>query len=308
MDKTTTGPRDVFMHLAATVALIAVVISLGTLLFTYIDRAFPDLALGVARSDIRWPLSVAVIVFPVFLWLNRTIERELVARPAKRDLKTRKWLLYTTLFAAGIVIVVDLISLLFRFLGGDLTIRFILKVAAVLSIALATVVYYSWNLRATLPAIRHRTMRFFVWAVIAAVSAAIIAGFFVAGSPRLERQRRLDEQRIFHLQSVQSEIASFWQAKQRLPEALTDLQNDITGFRPPVDPETSIAYQYRVTGPTSFELCATFATVSESADSKTRPVALEPYSLEQNWAHASGQTCFSRTIDPDRLPPLPEQR
>jgi hypothetical protein len=59
----------------------------------------------------------------------------------------RKWLIYFTLFAAALIIIGDLVTLLNRFLEGELTVRFLLKVLAVFFVAGSVFYYYLWDLR-----------------------------------------------------------------------------------------------------------------------------------------------------------------
>ncbi|MEK7077033.1 MAG: DUF5671 domain-containing protein, partial [Patescibacteria group bacterium] len=207
-----TGPRDVFLHLAGVVGLYVVVIAFGSLVFQLINIKFPDPALGEFRQfgdGLRWPLAVLVVVFPVYLSLSYFLQSELVRFPEKKELKTRKWMLYFTLFASGTVIVADLISLIFSFLSGELTVRFVLKVLTVLLVAAAVFAYYLWNLKKAAPALRDPEMRFFVWGVIALVVAAAVTGFVFAGSPGRARLVRVDERRVNDLYALQSEITNF---------------------------------------------------------------------------------------------------
>lgn len=304
-----TNPKDFFLHLLGAIALYTSVVAFAALLFQYINIYFPDPLddhVGrFARQSLRWPLSVLIIVFPLYVWLMHYLQRDMAKHPEKRKMRTRKWLLYFTLFAAGIAIIVDVITLIFRFLGGELTTPFALKVVAVLFIAASVFVYYAWTLRKPMPALAHPGMRIFVIAVVAITSVAILAGFFVAGSPQKERMRRFDDRRVSDLQTIQFEIANYWQAKSALPQSLDQLRDDIRGFSPPVDPETGEPYEYRVAGHTSFELCAAFKTSNrEDAATANRPIPAAPFDFEENWLHDEGHTCFSRTIDPDRFPPL----
>ena len=307
-----TGPKDVFMNLLTIIGLYVVVVSFGALVFQLINIYFPDPLQGdtghYARQTLRWPLSVLVIVFPLYIWLVSYGEKDLLKNPLKRELKTRKWLLYFTLFATTIVIVVDLITLIFRFLEGELTVRFLLKVATVLLIAAAVFLYYAWNVRKEIPASRDTRMRFFIRSIIVIVGVSILAGFFVAGSPQSERKRRFDEQRVSDLQTIQYQIITYWQAKEKLPPTIEDLRDELLGFIPPIDPETGNSYEYRIVEDKSFELCAIFNTSlsNEYTRDIARPYMMipgQPASFEI-WQHDAGHTCFSRTLDPEFFPPL----
>lgn len=152
-------------------------------------------------------------------------------------------------------------------------------------------------------------MKFLPSIVIGAVVVAVVASFFVIGSPMTERVRRFDDRRVSDLQSIQWEVVNYWQMKARLPENLDALRNDIRGFVPPIDPETGAAYEYMgygSGGPVSFELCATFSMATDGitgTQGMTKPVPMGRES--ENWAHGVGRTCFKRTIDKDLYPPVP---
>jgi hypothetical protein len=151
-------------------------------------------------------------------------------------------------------------------------------------------------------------MKIFIYAIIAIVAAATIGGFFVVGTPQEERFRRFDEQRVGNLQSIQWEIINYWQSKGKLPEQLSDLNDDLRGFRVPQDPEKAVEYGYEVRGAESFALCADFSLPTDSA-SQNRAVPAPVYSKpigvsgEESWSHSAGRICFERTIDKEFFPP-----
>ena len=72
------------------------------------------------------------------------IQRE----PTKRASRVRRNLTYVTLFIASLVLIGDFISLVYNFLGGELTQRFVFKVLTVGLIAGSIFVYYLLDLRA----------------------------------------------------------------------------------------------------------------------------------------------------------------
>ncbi|MFA7718153.1 MAG: hypothetical protein WC875_05545, partial [Candidatus Absconditabacterales bacterium] len=170
-------------------------------------------------------------------------------------------------------------------------------------IAGSVYLYYGWNLRQTQLATQNSFMRLFVWTSIALTSVSIVAGFFFVGSPFAERQRQFDQRRVDDLSSVQWQIINYWQSKEQLPPNLAALRDEISGYIPPVDPESGVAYEYSTTGNLSFQLCATFLTQSEAGAQPTRPV--DPYGAKNDvWSHDIGHACFDRTIDPDLYPPM----
>ncbi len=300
MNKNNT-PKDVFTHLLSIIALYISSGGLIALLFQYINLFFPDALSpiyysGVADS-IRWAMASLFILFPVYLFVLRMLNNEYAASPEKRELKIRKWLVYFTLWAAALIIIGDLTTLVYNFLGGDLTTRFALKVFVILAVIGEIFAYYLLDLRQKLAA---QSKQLFLWGTVAVVAVSVIFGFFTAGSPLKARLYRFDEQRVNDLQNLQSEVINYWTQKQVLPPTLDALKNDITGFVAPLDPETNLSYAYTVNSKLSFDLCATFNLATFDAlnlPSQTKPAQYaDPYM--QNWNHEQGEKCFTRTIDP----------
>ena len=152
-------------------------------------------------------------------------------------------------------------------------------------------------------------MKYFVYTIILIVAAAVIAGFFIVGSPRGERLRRFDDLRVQNLQFLQSEVINYWQNKERLPDNLDALRDDIRGISIPVDPRTGEVYGYEIKGPLSFSLCANFSLpgrYNEVGDPKLmrQPMGVAPYGRPGSWEHDTGRVCFDRTIDKDIYKPI----
>src|SRR3990167_7540202 len=101
-------------------------------------------------------------------------------------------------------------------------------------------------------------MKVFSYIVITVVAVAVISSFFIIGGPQTERERQLDRTRVNDLSVIKNEIVNFWSNKDKLPQDLAELENDVNDFTVPRDPETSASYEYRVLDKYQFELCATF--------------------------------------------------
>lgn len=143
--------RDAFMHLLLFSTLYVAAFNLGRLLFQLIDLAFPDPAEQVSRAfvdeTIRWSVASLVVAFPVFLGVSRRVRRELAGDAARRASPVRRWFTWMTLFIASAVIIGTVIGLVYNALGGELTVRFLLKAATVGGIAGAALRYYLADLR-----------------------------------------------------------------------------------------------------------------------------------------------------------------
>ncbi|MDP1719055.1 MAG: DUF5671 domain-containing protein [bacterium] len=149
-----TSPKDVFLHLLSIVALYTSGIAFLVLIFQYVNVILPDLvaindyySMQSAYTAIRWSISSLIVVFPVYILSAWFLNKNYSASPAKKKLWIRKWLVYFTLFAAALIIIGDLVTLLNNLLNGELTLRFIIKVLAVFFVAGNVFFYYFWELR-----------------------------------------------------------------------------------------------------------------------------------------------------------------
>jgi len=312
-------PKDVFLHLLAIIALYASATAFLVMLFQYINVLIPDLLerdyyrLQSYYSSIRWSISSLIVIFPVYVWVGYYLNKIYSREPEKRNLRIRKWLLNFTVFAAALIIIGDLVTLIYNFLGGDITARFALKIAAVFFVAASVFFYYFWELKSWAK-ISEPVKKIFIYAIIAIVALTVAAGFFIVGSPQSERLRRFDDQRVSDLQIIQGQIIYYWQNKEKLPVKLNDLKDPISGFAPAKDPQTGADYVYNVKGELEFSLCANFNL--SSLESGKPSIELPTYELpiyppqyyprgDSNWEHAAGYACFERIIDPELYKPRP---
>lgn len=296
-------PRDFFLQVLAIVALYASVISGLVLIFNLIEIVVPD-PLGIWYSgvlgSIRSSSATLVVFFPVFLLSNIFMQREIAAFPKKAKYKIRKWLLHLTVFLAALVLIGDAVAIVQSFFAGEVTARFLLKVASVALVAGAVFGYIFYEVRmehTNSSAVR----RAFGWGSSAVVVLLIALSFWYAGSPMYQRRVRLDEERVWDLQSLQSQIVLYWNDKGELPDDLHVLADTIRGFMPPRDPVSGGMYGYRATGDLRFELCAVFVEETPELLRGTQKRVRMPYGEALDvWEHGAGEWCFERTIDPER--------
>jgi len=139
--------REAFLYLLMFSTLYFAAWNLGSLLFIFIDRAFPDGGNFYLGEMQRWSTAAVIIGFPVFLLLARYTSKQIELNPFKRLSPARRWLTYLTLFLASATLLGDITTLVYNLLGGDLTIRFILKILVVAFIAGSCFSYCLLDLR-----------------------------------------------------------------------------------------------------------------------------------------------------------------
>src|SRR3989344_1697362 len=300
--------KDFFLHIAVIALLYTGTVALLNILFNVINAAFPQITQYsyYATSSISLPVATLVVVFPLFLFLANLLRKGYAEDPSRKEYSVRKWLIYITIFIAGGVLAGDLVTLIYYFLDGqEMTTAFLLKILSVIVVAGCIFGYYLDDLKDRLTGTRRN-----IWRVVATVLVigSIVSGFSVLGTPSSQRMLRYDSQKVSDLQSIQWQLVNYWQQKGTLPTTLVELQDPISGFIIPVDPQTKASYEYKKTGTLSFDLCAEFNKQAQIVNGSVARIAYpEPMGkLNESWQHEAGRQCFERTIDPELYPVRPK--
>lgn len=301
--QTKTSAKDFFINLGAIVALYVGVVSLLDLLFTIINTIYPQINYGYGffgSESISWPVATLIIFFPIFLLLMWLLEREYRVNPEKQSSGIHRWLTYVTLFLSGLVIAIDLITVLYYFLDGqELTTGFLFKVLVLLVVASSIFTYYISDILGKLTSKSRVAWRLFAGFVIL---GSIVWGFAVLGSPATQRLYKYDEQKLNELLNINSEIANYYNTQGVLPRTLADI-TAVSYYIVVTDSQTKKPYEYEKIGDTTYNLCADFNKASNEKD-KLNSAFQYPYGV--SWTHPAGRHCFAQTVNPDIYPkPIP---
>ena len=298
-----TRPREAFLYVLMFMALFVSAFNLGVVLFALVDLALPDPA-GVPpeaiRAALRLSVSALVVASPVFAWVTRVVGRGVEAQPSARTSRIRLQLTYLTLFVASCVLVGAVTALLYSFLGGELTARFVLKALTVTAIAGGAFGYYLRDLREAerdprdTPAPRRRDPLPAIGA--AAVAVAVVSGLVALGSPAGQRRERLDARRAQDLQVIARAMDRYEATHERLPATLDELRRGSDIQVAITDPVTLDPYGYETGEGTAYELCAVFELNTTTAERDLRRE--RPFSR-----HEAGRHCFQLRAERDRLDP-----
>jgi hypothetical protein len=143
--------REAFLYVVMFTTLYIAAFNLGALCFQLIDHWFPDPAwhrnTRAVSEAVRWSVSYLIVVVPVFLYTASLVRKGIEADPARRLTQARRYVTYITLFVASCILLGDFATLIYRFLGGELTVRFVLKTIVVGVIAGSAFWYYLAGLR-----------------------------------------------------------------------------------------------------------------------------------------------------------------
>ncbi len=287
------SPKDFFLHLLAIVTLYITAFSFGTLVFQLINFNFPD-ELYYFSSDgfinaIRYAISSLIVALPTYIVASRFITKQYLKDAEKRTLRIRTWLIYFTLFATAVTILISLMSIVYQFLGGELTVRFTLKVLTVLFIAGMIFGYYLYKVRAEKE--NQRIIMAFAGVTILTTLIFVILAFMLVGSPATQRARQFDLTRLNHLGQISNEIQYFFDQHERLPESLGELTPIYTII--PVDPQTQEAYDYEPQAGTTYQLCAVFTLDKFKPKGETQTFK-SAYISDKDFT--AGRNCFEQTV------------
>ncbi|MEW5983154.1 MAG: DUF5671 domain-containing protein [Acidobacteriota bacterium] len=296
------GAREAFLHLVAFAALYTAAVAGVSLVFSLVNLTLPDMAitqyasarLEFERSAIRWEIAALVVSCPVLIWLSWMLLGEMRGSSERVRSPIRRWLTYLTLFFAAVAIGVDLMTLVWSLLGGEMSLRFLLKVLTVFAVAGAGFYYYFVALRMSPEELAHTALhRRYGWSTAIATVVFVIAGIALTGTPGSARihqldARRVDDVRLIYQEAMRLSFGPAWTdpsvpLKQvaPLPGSLDDIARRAVNIRPRIaDPETGRPYEYAVSGTTTFRVCATFGQARENV----RDVA---------WNHGAGRHCWS---------------
>lgn len=331
-----TRALDVFVYLGIFISLIVSVYNIIQILFTAIENKFTDVLeagkyVDMYGSDMRLAIASLIVMFPIYLLLSMYVSRDITKFLYKRDIFIRKIFIYTTLFVTALTLLGSLVTTIYYYLGGELTIRFGLKALTVFAIAGFVCGYYLYALR------RDYTKHTQTPNMIAGLSALLVLASLVwsisiIGSPSAMRAKRIDSARLSDISSIQQQVFNHFQSTDKLPLTLAELNDAFQGYAVPVDPVTKESYKYTVTTQpiikvnfatnkkemvtnAVFELCSTFDTVRDvngqsgagvpkgSVLSIDQSFSAANYYYEGDqspfWNHGVGETCFKRIITPD---------
>lgn len=145
------GPKSVFVYVVSFLTLYLSAIGMVILTWGLADHWFQDpleqFGYGSASSAIRTGIAMVVVAYPVFLLLSINVRRKVAAGELPERSAVRRVLTYVTLFVIALTAIIDLIAIIYEFLGGELTARFATKGASILLIVGFVFLYYLSELR-----------------------------------------------------------------------------------------------------------------------------------------------------------------
>jgi len=260
-----------FYYLLSLVSLIFMGLSVGMIAFGIINKSIVDTLnsySGNYDSQLRFAISALFIAAPMFYVITRLINKGLRSEELAKDSGIRRWLTYFILLISFLIILGSFITVINNFLSGEMTVRFILKAITVLLISGSVFSFYLYDMKREINQSRDMVVMIFTWASAALVLAAFIAAWFFVESPAISRARRLDQNLMNNIYSLESAVNNFYEINKTLPESLATLENSevYLSKRMLTDPDSQEPIVYNKLSDKTFEFCATFRMDSTTDD------------------------------------------
>lgn len=288
--------------------LVVTVFALLSIDFSAINLNFPDsldrygnyyYSYKSTLDAMRMAVSVLVFALPVYLilaWLGyRTVKSGApVVDGVNRFpiLGVSRWIVYLLVSVTIAIALGTLSTLVYKFLGGEVTTRFVLKCLVLLVVMAVSTVYYFESLR-----LGQSKLALQIHSAIIAllVIISVVIGFVYIGSPMDQRALELDEQRSSALSQVDQAIQMFAESQRKLPTTVDEANianyGGKTNF---TDPVTGKEFEYKVVSSTEYQVCATFevdTTRFEDMDNSGMYGGYETFI-----SHPAGKHCFDRSV------------
>lgn len=250
-------PKELGMEIGIFISLFTSLISVATVVFAAIDKKFPDILSntyygdygyeGIMSDDIRISISVALISFPIYIGLVWLRSKYFEKHRDRAAIPAMKYQNYVSIFFATLFIVGTLVSVVYNYIGGEISSANGLKALVVIIMAASLFTYYYKSLK------RNYSEGYKPSIVLALVSLVLVFGVIfysiaILGSPAQIRKMRIDDKRLSDLNTIQQQILSHWQQKKSLPTDTGVLASDGlgSGITVPKDPVTKDPYKYNI--------------------------------------------------------------
>lgn len=244
--------RDAFFYALLFIVFGTVVGNVLSVSFGLIGHLLPDPSEILHRSavsSVRWSMAALIVFAPAFWLLDRADVRKIADDPARQHGTLRRWLMALAMLVAVIALMGDALYLIYTWLEGEITLRFVSKSAVVCAVSVLTLAYFG-----EAPSLlRWRTRQ---WAATVAVFVSllcVVLSFWVVGGPDEGRAESRDRSRLTDLRILARDLERCRTTDLRpLPEALDPLtcasnRSRLSGFASEII--------YTRVGDLTFDLC-----------------------------------------------------
>lgn len=290
-----------FLYLLSLVALSFVAVNVGQIIFQFINKYIFDVLgqnnAAFSSEILKFAIASLVIATPTYYFCNKFIYSSLYKGDLDKESGVRKWLTYLIIFVAFLVMIGSLIAILVNFLNGALTNQIILKCLTTLLISGIVFSFYFYDIRReNIQGQKDRVLKIYFFASLFLIVITFVASLFIVESPKLARNRQIDQKVIGNFYEIDANLNSYYQTNKKLPAQLSDLKTEFPYLNDSLfqNPVTNEVFKYQIKGDREYELCATFLTDAKDT-TKNRDIS---YYTDSRWPHGLGYQCLTQRIQP----------
>lgn len=283
-----------FYYLLSLAALFFMSLSVGMIVFSVIDKSIADVLVNYSENvngPLKFGISALLIAAPIFYLLSKLINSGLKKGDLDKESGIRRWLTYFILLISALILLGVFIGVINNFLSGELTSRFVLKALSVFLIAGVIFSYYLYEVKRDDFSSRNLVIKGFFFGSLVLVVAAFVSAWFFVESPKVARDRRLDQNVVNNIYALENAVNTYATNHGKLPDDLNQVKNEPGIFlndKILIDPETRAAIEYQKISTSTFQFCADFRTDSRDQSGN--------YSSPDSKVHAIGHQCLKGTV------------
>jgi len=287
-----------FFYVLSLVTLIFTSLSTGMVIFQIINKYIPDpigrFGESFSSDLLRFAIAALIVAVPIFFLTNRQIYKNLFKGILAKDSSVRKSLTYLILLVSSFIVMGWFIALINNYLGGELTIKFILKAIASVGISAIAFTFYLYDIRRDkVIGQKDNVIRMYFYGSLVIIIAVFVSALLIVESPKEARDRKLDNTTLEDFNIISDGLSDYYSKNQKLPITLEELKSEVLfvteeNLR---DSDTNEAYEYNVIADKKYQLCAVFKT----SNIDSQDVSKEFY--RETWSHKIGKQCIDKNIE-----------
>lgn len=139
---------DAFEHILMFISLYVLAVTLALTFHLFINRWFPTVPEGYRGGmnadigELRGYMAALIVSFPLFAFFFLRITARTIKNPLIRALGARKFLIYATLVVTFVIVTGSIISIIYNFLNGNVSINFFMHFVVTTVISGIVFAYY----------------------------------------------------------------------------------------------------------------------------------------------------------------------
>ena len=289
-----------FLYMLSLVALVLTSLSTGMVIFQIINKYISDpigrFGESFSSDALRFAIATLIVAVPLFFLTSRQIYKDLFKGVLAKDSGVRKWLTYFILLVSSVIILGWFIGLINNYLGGELTIKFVLKAITAMGISIIVFTFYLHDIRRDkVVGQKDNVIKMYFYGSLIIIIAVFASALLIVESPQQARDRKLDNAVLEDFNTISNGLNNYYSENQKLPATLEELKSEVLFVAEEnlKDPETGQAYKYEVIGDKKYQLCAIFRTSNvDNQDVSNR-------FYNEKWPHKAGTQCIDQNIEKD---------